>query len=169
MENHVLRPLYVFAVVLVLALFARSLAVPKSFGIGERGYMYGWHRKDNEAEWKALKPKFKGAAYCGGCHEDKYNSIRQSPHKIINCENCHGPARDHPENPEKLEINRSRDLCLRCHYELPYAASGRAHIPGVNPEFHNPGIECANCHNPHKPNDMPKTPQAPASGPEGMK
>jgi hypothetical protein len=75
----------------------------------------------------------------------------QTPHAIIQCENCHGPAREHPSNPPKLEINKTREQCLRCHFPLPYPTSGRANIRGIDPEKHNPGVECSMCHNPHKP------------------
>jgi predicted CXXCH cytochrome family protein len=148
-----LRPLWVVAGILTVMLVARSLIVPKDFGIGERGYMYGWHRAGNEAEWKAFEVKFKTAEYCKGCHSDNYASIKQSPHARINCENCHGPARNHPQNPPKLKIDRSRALCLRCHFALPYPNNARSQIPGIDPDKHNPGIECATCHNPHKPTE----------------
>lgn len=152
MGNHALRPLLVIACLTGAVLVARTLIVPRDFGIGANGYIYGWHRKGNEAEWKAFPPKYKTSEYCKDCHADNYASIHQSPHAVIGCQNCHGPARDHPTQPPKLEINRDRSLCLRCHYALPYAASGRAHIPGIDPAVHNPGTACVTCHNPHKPN-----------------
>jgi len=151
MKNHVLRPLFVFIGVLVLALVARYLYVPKDFGVGERGYMYGWHRKGNEEDWKKFKVKYQGKGYCKDCHGDKYDSINKTPHRIIQCENCHGPAVDHPSDPPKLTIDKSRALCLRCHYPLPYPTSGRKNIRGIDPAVHNPDVECATCHNPHNP------------------
>jgi len=135
----------------VLVLIVRQFLVPKDFGIGERGYMYGLHRKSNEEEWKAFKVKYKSEEYCKDCHNDKYASIMQTPHAIIQCENCHGPALDHPTDPPKLPIDRSRAQCLRCHYPLPYPTSGRSNIRGIDPDKHNPDIECVMCHNPHKP------------------
>jgi predicted CXXCH cytochrome family protein len=153
MKNHVLRPLFVFIGIVVLALVARYLYVPKDFGVGERGYMYGWHRQANEEEWKntIVKVKYRGKEYCKDCHADKYDSINKSPHKIILCENCHGPAIDHPSDPPKLTIDKSRAQCLRCHYPLPYPTSGRKNIRGIDPAVHNPDVECATCHNPHNP------------------
>lgn len=151
MKNHVLRPLFVTIGIIVLILLVRMVYVPKDFGVHERGYMYGWHRKGNENDWKNFKVKYQGTAYCKECHSDKYDSIIKSPHKIIPCEDCHGPAIDHPSDPPKLTIDKSRALCLRCHYPLPYPTSGRANIPGIDPDVHNPGMECATCHNPHNP------------------
>ncbi len=151
MKNHVLRPLFVVIGVVILILLARLVLVPKDFGIGQRGYMYGWHRNSSEEDWKNFKVKYQGKEYCKDCHSDKYDKINKTPHKIIQCENCHGPAIDHPADPEKLTIDKSRALCLRCHYPLPYPTSGRSKIKSIDPDNHNPGIECADCHNPHNP------------------
>ncbi|MCL5022811.1 MAG: cytochrome c3 family protein [Nitrospirae bacterium] len=151
MKSHVWRPAFVVLALIVLILIVRAFYVSKDFGIWERGYMYGFHRKSNEDEWKAFTVKYKSAEYCKDCHSDKYSSIMQTPHAVIQCENCHGPALDHPSDPPKLTVDKRRELCLRCHYPLPYPTSGRANIRGIDPEKHNPGIECVMCHNPHKP------------------
>jgi len=155
MKSHVFRPLYVVIGIIAVVLIIRGFVVPKSFGIHERGYMYGWYNKNNENYWKDFKVKYRSSEYCKDCHSENYSSIMQTPHAIIQCENCHDPAIDHPENPQKLEINKSREQCLRCHFMLPYPTSDRAKIRGIDPDKHNPGIECAACHNPHKPS-LPK-------------
>jgi len=151
MSSHVLRPLWVVIVIVILILVARYIVVPPDFGIQERGFMYGYHRKSNEDDWKAFKVKYRTRNYCKDCHPDKYESIMSSKHKIIQCENCHGPAIDHPEDPAKLVVNKSRSLCIRCHARLLYPRTRRAEIKGINPEKHNAGMECSMCHNPHKP------------------
>ena len=158
MKNHVLRPLFVVVGMVALILLARMVYVPKDFGVHEQGYMYGWHRKSNEEDWKAFKVKYQGRDYCKDCHSENFNSISKTPHRIIQCENCHGPAGDpdgaihyDPDKRPKLDIDRSREQCLRCHYPLKYPTSGRAKIRGVDPDKHNPGVECSQCHNPHKP------------------
>jgi len=151
-KSHVWRPLFVVIAIVVLILIARQFLVPKDFGIHERGYMYGWYEKSNEEYWKTkIAVKYKSAEYCKDCHSDKYSMIMQTPHAIIQCENCHGPAMEHPSDPPKLAIDKSRAQCLRCHYPLPYPTSGRANIRGIDPEKHNPDVECSMCHNPHKP------------------
>ncbi|MGA2192335.1 MAG: cytochrome c3 family protein [Nitrospirota bacterium] len=151
--NHVWRPLIVVLGVVALILAARTFLVPSDFGIHEQGYMYGFHRLGNEKDWKAFPAKFKfDIDYCKGCHEDKVNGILSSPHRIIPCEDCHGPAMSHPDAPPKLPINRTREQCLRCHAYLPYPTSGRKNIKGIDPYMHNPGVECVSCHNPHHPN-----------------
>jgi predicted CXXCH cytochrome family protein len=153
MKNHVWRPLIVAIGIVLLILAARAVYVPKDFGIYERGYTYSWHRKGDEDFWNKFTIKYRGKEYCGGCHEDKVKKIDKTPHRIIICENCHGPAEDHPsEQRPKLVIDRSREQCYRCHVKLPYPDTARGKIKGfLDPEKHNPGIECVMCHNPHDP------------------
>ena len=129
MKNHVWRPLFIVLAIIGGILLTRTLLVPSDFGVYERGYMYGWHRKSNEAEWKKFPVKYKTAAVCRECHKDKYNDIKDSPHASISCENCHGPNYDHPKDPIGLKIDRSRGLCIRCHAYLPYKDSARAKSP----------------------------------------
>ncbi|MEW6108555.1 MAG: cytochrome c3 family protein [Nitrospirota bacterium] len=151
MKNHVFRPLIVVLCLIAIVIIARFFYVPKDFGIHERGYMYGWYREGNLKDWEDFEVKYQGSDYCKNCHPDKYESIMMTPHAIIQCENCHGPAIEHPSNPPKLTIDKSRGQCLRCHTYLPYPTSGRGNIKGIDPDNHNPDIECSMCHNPHKP------------------
>ena len=149
--SHAWRPLFVLAVALVLALVARHFLVPPDFTTGERGFMYSYHRASSPGEWKEFKVKYQGKEYCGECHDEKYESNMKSKHALIQCENCHGPAIDHPEDPEKLTIDKSRLQCIRCHSLLPYPTSQRADIKGINPSEHNADEQCAECHDPHEP------------------
>lgn len=146
----------VIGVVVGLLVF-RLFYVPNDFGSGKRGFMYSFHRMSNEGENKAKEPKYRDTGkqkmheYCGECHSDEVDIRTEDLHGIIPCENCHGPALNHPEEPEKLVIDRSRETCLRCHTDLPYTTSERKRIPGVDPNDHNPGSDCVDCHNPHNP------------------
>ncbi|MFN4132242.1 MAG: cytochrome c3 family protein [Caldimicrobium sp.] len=148
---HIFRPIIVFMGLVVLILIIRAFYVPTDFGIHERGYMYGWYRKSNEEEWKQVQVKFQGMEYCKNCHDDKIRDLMGSSHQIIQCENCHGPAINHPIDPPKLFIDKSRELCLRCHSYLAYPSSDRKNLKGIDPKTHNPDLECSMCHNPHKP------------------
>lgn len=151
MKNHVWRPLYVVLCIVAVVLLVRTVVVPKDFGVQERGYMYGFHRPSNETEWKAVTVKYQTTEYCRDCHRDKYDDLKQSPHAHIICEDCHGPALKHPEDPPTLTIDRSRSLCIRCHAKLPYKTSGRGKIRGIDPLTHHPEAECVLCHYPHNP------------------
>jgi len=158
MKNHVFRPLVVVIGLIVIVLIVRVFYVPKDFGVHESGYMYGWYRAGNVGDWKKVEVKYQGSEYCKDCHSGNYESIAKSPHVIIECENCHGPAgtpegvlhHDDKKFP-KLSIDKSRGQCLRCHSRLPYPTSGRNAIRGIDPDTHNPDTECVSCHNPHKP------------------
>jgi predicted CXXCH cytochrome family protein len=147
---HFLRPLYVVLALAGIILIARTFVVPKDFGVHEGGYMYGWYRKGSIDDWKAFKAKYHGKEYCNVCHDKQEQQILSSPHRIIQCEDCHGPALEHPADPAKLTIDRRRELCLRCHSFLPYPTSKRSEIKGIDPEKHNPGLGCVGCHNPHQ-------------------
>lgn len=151
MKKHVWRPLFVVIALVAGILLFRAFYVPADFGIQERGYTFGFHRLGNEQEWKEFPAKYKGSDYCAECHEEKTASLVKSGHGVIPCEDCHGAAFDHPENPEKLAIDRSRDLCMRCHVQLTMPSSQRNDLPGIDPQEHNVGMECADCHNPHNP------------------
>lgn len=151
MKNHVYRPAIVVLVVIGLILTARYFYVPDDFGVHDRGFMYGYYRLGNEDDWKAVKVKFKTKEYCRECHPERYEANMGSKHKLIQCENCHGLAVDHPEDPPKLAVDRSRGLCLRCHTALVYPTSQRGTMKGIDPDTHNPGAECSSCHDPHKP------------------
>ncbi len=153
MKNHVLRPLWVVLVAVGLHLIVRQVIVPSDFGVEEGGnFTYNYHRLSATDDWKNFKVKYRGREYCLECHEENVESILQSPHAIIQCENCHGPAIDHPDNPEALAINSNRSMCLRCHAYLPYPTSQRSDLPGFeDPKDHNPDDNCVDCHNPHNP------------------
>lgn len=151
MKKHVWRPLYVVIGLVVCILIFRMFYIPDDFGAHERGYTFGFHRLSNEQEWKEYPGKYRGTDYCNECHDEMVESVARSQHAMIPCENCHGAALAHPDEPEKLMIDRSRDLCIRCHSKLYMPSSGRNAIPGIDPAQHNTDNECSDCHNPHNP------------------
>lgn len=153
MKSHVWRPLYVVVVIVIVILTARFFYVPDDFGVhGGEGYMYGWYRAGNVDEWKAMPSHYRAGNDCADCHFDKDEMAETSMHGIIQCENCHGAGFDHPQDPPRLAIDRSREQCLRCHALLPYPGSDRGTLVGIENEEHNPGLACVDCHNPHHPN-----------------
>jgi predicted CXXCH cytochrome family protein len=147
---HVLRPLYVVLALVAIILIARTFWIPNDFGVHEQGYMYGWYRQSNVEEWKNIPVKYRGREFCVSCHAQQTQKLASAPHKDINCENCHGPALSHPAAPLKLVLEKSRELCLRCHTRLFYPNSQRFQIKGIDPDKHNPGLLCVLCHKPHE-------------------
>lgn len=151
MKKHVWRPLIVVMGLVLIILLVRMVYVPDDFGVQERGYTFGFHRLGNEAEWKAFPAKYKESGYCGECHAAESTRHAGGQHAAIPCENCHGAAFEHPDRPAKLTLDRSRELCLRCHAHLFMPSSGRSQIPGIDAAQHNTGTPCVDCHNPHRP------------------
>jgi hypothetical protein len=160
MKSHVYRPLFVVIAFVLAILAARVVFVPDDFGVHEMGYRFGWHRLGNEQEWKDFTPKFEERTYCAECHPDKAEAAAASPHGIINCQNCHGPASrlnaegvlvKHGVDSYENERDTSRALCLRCHAAMPVPGSGRASIPAIVNSVHNPENNCVDCHDPHSP------------------
>ncbi len=154
LKNHVLRPLMVVVLIVIAFVVVRWIYVPDDFGT-HGSFTYNYYRESNIPEWQSVTVKYQGKGYCGNCHNDKVDLISSTPHSRIQCENCHGPGIGHPETV-KLAIGDSQKLCLRCHFYLPYAASGRSKIVGIDPNAHGlPGLTCVDCHNPHQPTPLP--------------
>ncbi len=151
MRNHLFRPALVAVGFVALVLLARHFIVPDDFGIHGRNFTYGFFRLSSVQEWRDLPTKYQGRESCAECHEEEVEHNMTAKHRLLQCENCHGPALDHPDDPELLAIDRSRELCLRCHTALPYPASQRGDLPGIDPESHYPDAMCSECHNPHNP------------------
>jgi predicted CXXCH cytochrome family protein len=151
MKNHLLRPLWLAAGIVFLLLLVRHVMTPADFGVHGETFTYNFYRLGNVDEWKNFPAKYSGNDSCAECHPENAAKNQSASHRAIECENCHGPALKHPEDPEMLVIDRRRELCLRCHLSLPYKGSGRAEIKGVDPGEHNPGFFCVDCHDPHKP------------------
>jgi predicted CXXCH cytochrome family protein len=150
-SGHVWRPVLVVVAVVVLLLVVREAYVPSDFGVHEGGYTYGWYRERSIGDWKWATVKYQGKDSCAPCHDMQVSHVSGTPHAGIQCENCHGPAEDHPSDPKTLPTDRSRELCLRCHAKLPYPSSARGGLRGVDPEAHHPEQTCVECHLPHEP------------------
>jgi predicted CXXCH cytochrome family protein len=154
--SHPFRFLLLVVAVAAFILIVRAIIVPSDFKVHNGDYKYQYYRTGNVEEWKNFEVKYQGSEYCQDCHPEEYEKIVNSKHAMNQCENCHGPAYMHPDEVEKLTIDRSRDLCLRCHAELSYRPTAYAELPSgpielimQNPEEHNPGEECVLCHDPH--------------------
>lgn len=153
MKRHVLHPLWVALGLVGLILVARLFLVPDDFGVHGESFTYNFHRLSNVQEWQDFPVKYKGRDSCMECHEDNVRNIRRSPHKRVQCENCHGPSGNHPDDVEFLPVDRSRALCLRCHAFLDYPNSARAEMLTIKDRVHKRRRECVECHYPHDPRE----------------
>ena len=151
MKSHVWRPLWVVIGLVVIIFVVRWIYVPSDFGTHERGFTYGFYREHSIGDWKKVSVKYQGKDTCARCHKAETKALIGMPHSVIQCENCHGPGAGHPDDPAKLPIDRSRELCMRCHTKLEYPSSARGALRGIDPATHNPGTPCVECHIPHRP------------------
>lgn len=144
-----LRILVVFVLFIGGILFARSLIPPAL--------------KDTELHVKSTvereisKPiRYAGSDVCADCHNE-YNVKKSGYHRNLSCETCHGPAKEHSENPMEVKpkLPRLREFCVVCHTYNPSRPTG---FPQINPVAHNPLKPCISCHNPHDPKP-PRVPQ----------
>jgi hypothetical protein len=134
--------------ILVFYGVARTLLKPRTFG------EYGWFRGAALAETAARKPVFAGAKSCDECHPDVLQKLAKYEHKTISCESCHGPSREHADNPDiKAPKEKFEDGdCLRCHQLNP---SRPAWLKQVDPAEHYRVDHCTGCHEPHQPKEAP--------------
>jgi len=153
MKRHVLHPLWLAIGLVALLLLARQFLVPDDFGVHGDSFTYNFHRLSNIQEWQEFPVKYQGKDSCRECHEDNYRANRRSPHKRVECENCHGPSGNHPDDVEYLPLNTERSLCLRCHADLGYDNTARAEMPSIVDRRHRRRKDCVECHNPHDPRE----------------
>jgi cytochrome c553 len=142
MPKHVVRLVSLIAVALVLAVIAKVLLTPESFG------KFGFYRASSVVEIAGLEPVYQTPSYCKPCHADRYAEWSASNHKSVICETCHGPAQGHPQNGKLPTPKDSARLCALCHQ----AMAGRPQAqPQVQVAVHSGGQQCVVCHNPHSP------------------
>ncbi len=150
--QHYMRAAGLLIGALVAFLIFRSLMIPGSFG------QYGHFRGDNLAEQMAKPVGYGERHACAQCHSDQESKHTTGKHQGVQCQDCHGPMRDHVEDDivkGPMAINRSPMLCLRCHRALP---SRPAEFPqivvqdhyGVGEQLTEEGA-CLTCHTPHAP------------------
>ncbi len=153
MKRHVLHPLWVAIGLVGLIFLARSFLVPDDFGVHGDSFTYNYHRLSNIQEWQDFPVKYRGKDSCTECHKANVRKNRRSPHKRIECESCHGPSGNHPDDVEYLPLNKERALCLRCHASLEYPDAARSDLPAIHDRRHKRKRECVECHNPHDPRE----------------
>ncbi len=151
MKWYVLHPLWVGIGVVGLIIAGGRLLVPDDFGVHGRSFTYGYHRLGNLQDWKDFPVKYQGRDSCTACHEENVRLNSASVHSAIQCENCHGPAANHPGAVQSLTVDTSRELCLRCHAYLGYPNSNRGAMPSIVDRRHMRRRECSSCHDPHNP------------------
>ena len=157
---HVRVVFSVLAVVLVVALTARRLAYPDSYG--EFGHYRG---KAVEQAMNLIPPLHVGREACAECHDDIAKVHARDVHRSIDCENCHGPGRSHIDEQKEtktsrpdakpVHIGKTVEDCLVCHRRL---VARPASFPQIDVAEHfrmlhvaDPQTACTKCHDAHRP------------------
>jgi hypothetical protein len=126
---------------------ARYFLTPQSFG------EYGHYRAAALQEIASRQPYWAGKAACVECHTDHAAKLAGGAHKTLSCETCHGPGRQHVEDPAGAKLPKlNMSLCVRCHAASP---SRPAWMHQINVHDHYTGNLCTECHVPHQPNEVP--------------
>lgn len=84
-----------------------------------------WKDSQHAVAYETLKSKQKAFdSHCVQCHvvgldqTGGFVSEELTPHLAgVQCENCHGPGKDHVSNPIKFKFNKVKeDTCKKCHH-----------------------------------------------------
>lgn len=139
---------------LLTFLIVRGLLIPRSFG------EYGFYRADNVKEQMDKPIHFGSKDVCSACHDAIWNQHQKGVHVKVPCQDCHAPVSTHVdlekgEFVDKMRIQKTSKLCLRCHTKLP---SRPVNFPQIDVETHLEKVPnahqtdvCFGCHNPHDP------------------
>jgi hypothetical protein len=150
------RVLALLAVGLVAGLAVKKALVPRGFG--ELGHF----RVAAIQEERDREPVLVGKQACASCHPEQFRKHEKDVHVSVQCEVCHGAARDHVSAlkggervPSKIERQLDAASCLVCHAEL---RARPVMFPSVDARQHysflsvrDPKTRCTACHDPHEP------------------
>lgn len=146
MPKHIVRLLLVLAAFLFLAVAARNYVLDPSY------YQFGYYRGDAVIELATGDPQFRGAAYCQACHAERHAEWSAGVHRSVECEVCHGAAREHPADGALPIPEDTVKLCTVCHEAMPGRPAAQPQIVvAEHPVPHDGALQCLTCHNPHSP------------------
>lgn len=163
--SHILRLVSIVVVGGALSWTVRGMLRPATFG------QYGAYRGASVGEIMALPVTYRGGEVCEKCHEKQWKTWSKGSHKTVQCENCHGPGRDHAlsdvdPRPKiygtKEVMSRPNDLCLSCHArvpgrgkDFPQQDSLLEHLEEMDISRDDPDFDdsryCVQCHEGHDP------------------
>lgn len=152
--KHYFRAGFLLVGGLVLLLMVRGFLIPRSFG------EFGFYRGDNVEEQMNKPVSFAAKDACATCHAAEWEQQQKGAHAVVQCQNCHDRLSAHidvdkGEMVGPMPIQKTAQLCLRCHMQLP--SRPKTH-PQINPEQHLKDVPeahradiCFACHAPHSP------------------
>jgi predicted CXXCH cytochrome family protein len=106
-----------------------------------------------------------GSETCRACHEPQFDSVAKTTHgkledlpgwkgKVVGCEACHGPGREHVEGGgditkiklfKEMDAKAVSETCLACH------AGREAHNNFRRGDHWRNNVGCTDCHTAHGP------------------
>ncbi|MBI2288519.1 MAG: hypothetical protein HYU83_06075, partial [Chloroflexi bacterium] len=138
--------LLVIALLLFIFVGLRVIPVPAAL------VNFGFHQRNSEENrqlWASLPMQFASSSVCVNCHQNQYDMWQKGNHRTVNCENCHGPAREHlATGVPPVVSHTTRELCGTCHARL---ISRPSNFTQVNIAEMGGQGECVTCHDPHEP------------------
>ena len=113
-----------------------------------------------------LTDQYVGSETCAACHDEKHKEFAVTAHarlgsdsswknKVVGCESCHGPGKEHVEaGGDKTKIRtfegetskQISETCLKCH------AGREEHNNFRRGEHWRNDVGCTDCHSSHLPN-----------------
>ena len=150
-RRHLTRLLIIIALLIVVFLIVRSLLIPTSFG------EYGHYRGDNVEEQMNIPLVYQGSDFCSECHQVQFNDCKESGHRSVNCEACHGHWEIHNGNLKTMTADKGSEPCLLCHQKLtgrpvdfPQIESLALHLAEQEMSEQDE-YNCIDCHDQHIP------------------
>ncbi len=138
------RLVFVFLVLIVGTVLVVKFVIPRPL-------------KDMKLQWEETTKReiargiaYAGATACAECHPEVVKQKKAGYPRDLSCETCHGPSKEHTEDPDKTKppAPRDRKFCPVCHTFNPSRPRG---FPMINPVAHNPMKPGITCHSPHNP------------------
>jgi cytochrome c553 len=147
LPRHISRLLLLMGVGLLVAYAVKAHLTDPSY------YRFGYYRADAVPELAEGDLRYLGSPYCQAeCHEQRYEDWPLGAHKTVQCEVCHGPAPEHPDDGRLLVPTDSIRLCSTCHESMPARPDAQPQIIlNAHPVDDGQVMPCLECHDPHSP------------------
>jgi cytochrome c553 len=156
LPKHIVRLLLLLGGFLLVAFAVRTYLVDPSY------YEFGYYRGNAVPELAEGEPLYLGSPYCmDECHQQRAADWQTGAHHPVQCEVCHGPDPDHPDDKITLIPADPIRLCTTCHEAMPARPAAQPQIvPEEHPFADGEIMSCLECHDPHSPGPVAREEEA---------
>ena len=146
LPKHIVRLLLLLGCFLLVAYAAKVYLTDPSY------YEYGYYRADAVPQIASGTPLYQGSAHCLECHPERSADWPLTPHKVVQCEVCHGVSEECPvKEGTRIPADTIR-LCSTCHEKMPARPAAHPQIVlAEHPFADGETMPCIECHDPHSP------------------